>query len=466
MQLSVVILAAGKGKRMASEIPKVMHTLAGIPLLERVVKVTEALNPHQIHVVYGNGGSIIRDKFQYLNVNWVNQEQQLGTGHAVLQALPHCTPDDQILVLYGDVPLITLDTLQSLLQTTTSDKLGILVANIKDPTGLGRIIRNSKGQIIKIVEQRDANAEECQVNEINTGIITCSAKLLQKWLPNLASHNQQGEYYLTDIISMAVAEGIAINDVAAPCETEIQGVNDLWQLANLERAYQRIQAKKWALSGVKIIDPDRMDIRGDQVKLAQDVTLDVNVILEGTVYIGKDSKIGANCVIKDSTLGENVTVLPNSVIEGASIADFVQIGPFARLRTGTTLEENSKVGNFVEMKKTRLGRGSKANHLSYLGDALVGCNVNIGAGTITCNYDGENKWQTVIKDGAFIGSNTALVAPVMVGENATIGAGSTINQNAPDNQLTVARSRQLSLQGWKRPKKKNGHAEPEVDKNQ
>ncbi len=451
MQLSVVILAAGKGKRMASNVPKVMHHLAGIPLLERVVSTTLELTPHQIHVVCGNGQKIVRNSLLQLAVNWVEQKEQLGTGHAVMQALPHIDKDDRVLVLYGDVPLISSETLQSLLDVTPVNGLGILVAKAFDPTGLGRIIRNEHGKVIEIVEHKDANKKQRQINEINTGIITCSSALLNQWLPTLKPHNQQGEFYLTDIISLAVSHQIPVSDISTTNEIEVQGINDLWQLANLERSYQLQYAKKLALAGVRIIDPHRLDIRGKGVNLGRDTTLDINVILEGPVTIGKNCHIGANCIIKSSTIGDDVTVLPNTLIEGAVISNHCSVGPFARLRPGTILEDECKVGNFVEIKKTQLGKGSKASHLTYLGDAKIGENVNIGAGTITCNYDGVNKWETVIKDGAFIGSNTSIVAPIIVGENATIGAGSTITQDAPDHQLTLARTKQQTISDWTRP---------------
>lgn len=455
MHLRVIILAAGKGKRMASEIPKVMHTLAGVPLLQRVYNAATALNPYSIQIVYGNGRGLIRKSFEHLEAEWVHQEEQLGTGHAVLQALPGCNDEDRVLILYGDVPLLSSQTLRNLLEITPVDSIGLLVANVTDPFGLGRIVRDPAGRIMGIVEERDADEAHRRIKEINTGILVCPGKLLKQKLPNLKPHNNQKELYLTDLIALAVAENIAVKTVCASSEHEVRGVNDLWQLGELERWYQEQQAKQLSLAGVRVLDPRRLDLRGDEIKIAADVTLDVNVILEGKTSIGKHSKIGANCVIKDTVIGEHVTILPNTVIEGAIIQQGCQVGPFARLRQGTELAEDAKVGNFVETKKIKLGVGSKASHLTYLGDATIGAHVNIGAGTITCNYDGVNKWETIIRDGAFIGSNTSLVAPVEIGENATIGAGSTVSNQVPANQLTLARARQQTIEGWVRPDKQD-----------
>lgn len=453
MDLTVIILAAGKGKRMSSSLPKVMHQLAGVPLLERVVTTAKKLTPTQIHVVYGNCRGALREHFLHLGVSWVDQKEQCGTGHAVMQVMPKINLEGQVLVLYGDVPAVTSDTLQALLNSTSPNSLGILTTKVESPQGLGRIIRDQHGRITKIVEHKDATERERTINEINTGIICCSAKLLHQWLPQLKPHNKQGEYYLTDIVSLAAANQIEVHSMEAATEEEVQGVNDLWQLVELERKFQLSQAKKFALKGVRVMDPGRLDIRGYEVLVGQDTTLDIGVILEGPLSIGKNCTIGANCIIKDSVIGDNVEILPNSILEGVKIEDKCTIGPFARLRPGTYLASQCKVGNFVEIKKSHLGLGSKASHLSYLGDATIGESVNIGAGTITCNYDGVNKWQTVIKDGAFIGSNTSLVAPVVIGEKATIGAGSTINRAAPDFQLTVGRARQVSISNWQRPQK-------------
>lgn len=451
MGLSVVILAAGKGKRMASNMPKILHSLGGIPLLERVVNTVQALKVDKIHVVYGNGGSAVRDELNYLPVHWVEQQELLGTGHAVLQALPHCQDNDQVLVLYGDVPLISLKTLRHLLESTPRSGLGLVVAELKNPTGLGRIIRNEMGNIIRIVEHKDATPMQLKIHEINTGIMIAQARHLKNWLPKLKNSNRQKEYYLTDAVALAVADGYPVGGIMAHCPEEVQGVNDRWELANLERYFQRTMAKKLALAGATIIDPRRLDVRGDDVHVAHDVTIDVNVVLEGKIRIGKNSKIGPHVVLKNVTLGNNVEIRANTVIEDATIASNCIVGPFAHIRPGSVLEKNVKIGNFVEIKKTTLGVGSKANHLTYLGDTTIGSHVNIGAGTITCNYDGTNKWRTTIKDYAFIGSNTALVAPVIIAEGATIGAGSTITQNAPANQLTIGRARQHTVDNWQRP---------------
>lgn len=452
MGLCIVILAAGKGKRMMTDMPKVLHTVGGIPLLEHVVKTAKSLNPDAIHVIYGNGGVFVTDKLHHLLVHWIEQEQQLGTGHAVLQALPECQDHDQVLVLYGDVPLISARTLRQLLQETPPNGLGLIIAELDDPTGFGRIIRNEMGNIISIVEHKDASVQQRSIHEINTGILTTSARHLKNWLPRLKNKNKQREYYLTDIVALAVKDGYPVGGVLAHCQEEIQGVNDLWQLACLERYYQQMQAKRLTYSGVTIRDPSRLFVRG-HTNIESDVILDVNVILEGDVSIGKNSYVGPHVILRDVEIGENVEILANSIVEGAKIAEGCSIGPFARIRPGTIIEKKAKVGNFVEIKKTVLGENSKANHLTYLGDAVIGKEVNIGAGTITCNYDGLQKWPTCIGDKAFIGSNTSLVAPITIGDAATIGAGSTITQDAPKNQLTLGRARQCSIEGWNAPKK-------------
>ncbi len=454
MGLHVVILAAGSGKRMASSTPKIMHTIGGIPMLERVVTTARALAPDQIHVIYGNGGDLVPKELSHLSVNWVKQEKQLGTGHAVAQALPFCEVTDQILVLYGDVPLISVRTLRQLLQDTPNNGLGLVVTELADPTGFGRIIRNEVSNILAIVEHKDASQEQRKICEINTGILTASAKHLKDWLPRVKNKNKQKEYYLTDIVALAVHDGRPVGGVMAYCHEEVAGVNDRWEQARLERYFQQSQAKLLAYSGVTIRDPARLDIRG-QVKIGRDVILDVNVILEGNVEIGDHCMIGPNVVLKNVVIADHVEILANSVLEGAKIAKNCSIGPFARIREGTVIERDAKVGNFVEMKKTRLGAGSKASHLSYLGDATIGKEVNIGAGTITCNYDGVNKWPTTIGDQAFIGSNTALIAPIKIGKGATIGAGSTLSKDAPAERLTLSRAEAVTIKSWKRPTKKN-----------
>ncbi|OGT42593.1 MAG: UDP-N-acetylglucosamine diphosphorylase/glucosamine-1-phosphate N-acetyltransferase [Gammaproteobacteria bacterium RIFCSPHIGHO2_12_FULL_40_19] len=453
MTLSIVILAAGKGKRMASHLPKVMHPLGGVSLLERVVKTAESLHPKKIHVVYGNGGSTLPESLPHLSVHWVFQKEQLGTGHAVMQALPACSDNERILVLYGDVPVISSHTLRQLLDEAPEQGVGLLVTELEDPTGFGRIVRDHDDNIVAIIEEKDATRTQRAIKEINTGIVTAPAKFLKECLPRVSNHNAQNEYYLTDMIALAVEDGVPVRSVAAQNSNETRGVNDPWQLATLERYYQGERARALAYSGVIIMDPARLDIRGD-VSVAPSTKLDVNVILEGNVNIGSGCDIGPNVIIKNSKLGVRVKILANSVIEGAVIEDDCVVGPFARVRSETVLKSKSTVGNFVEIKKTTLGENSKASHLTYLGDAMIGKNVNIGAGTITCNYDGVNKWQTTIADGAFIGSNTSLIAPIEIGKDATIAAGSAVSKNAPAEQLTITRAKQTVVPNWKRPVEK------------
>ncbi len=452
MGLKVIILAAGKGKRMVSERPKVMFKLGGMTLLERVVGTTQALNADEIHVVYGKGVALMLDQLTELPVNWVFQEKQLGTGHAVMQAISECDDDDQVMVLYGDAPLISANTLQQLMHDTPHHGLGLVVVELENPSGMGRIIRNEMGNIMAIVEHKDADLQQREIKEVNTGILMTQAAHLKQWLPQLDNRNKQQEYYLTDVVALAVNEGYPVGGVLAHCPEEVQGANDCWQLAELERFYQHSQAKALAYAGVTIMDPNRLDIRGE-VDIGSDVTLDVNVVLEGRVTIGDQSVIGANVVLNNVSIGKNVKILANCVIEDTTIADHCQIGPFARLRPGTEVDKGAKIGNFVETKKTRIGIGSKASHLTYLGDSIIGDHVNIGAGTITCNYDGVNKFETRIDDNAFIGSNTSLLAPIHIAQNAYIAAGSTLNQNAPEDQLTIARAKQTTIKGWRRPKK-------------
>jgi bifunctional UDP-N-acetylglucosamine pyrophosphorylase / glucosamine-1-phosphate N-acetyltransferase len=447
--LHVIVLAAGKGQRMMSDLPKVLHCLGGKPLLERVIDTARQLQPETTHVVYGNGGSMVSQALKHLPVRWVEQPELLGTGHAVLQALPYCPDEGRVLILYGDVPLISVESLKNLLETTPPDALGLIVAELPNPDGFGRIIRDQNGRITAIVEHRDASEQQRAIKEINTGIMTAPARDLKKWLPQLKNANRQNEYYLTDIIALAAAASIPVYGAKSACNEETRGVNDRAELAALERFYQQRTALELMRKGVTLADPARLDVRGD-VSIAADVSIDINVILEGRVVIGKNSRIGPHVVLKNVEIGEDVEILAHSVIEGAVIADHCQVGPFARIRPESVLEAKVKVGNFVEVKKSRLGLGSKANHLSYLGDAEIGAQVNIGAGTITCNYDGKNKHQTHIADGAFIGSNTSLVAPVSIEKNATIGAGSTITRDAPADTLTVARARQTTIKGWRR----------------
>lgn len=453
MGLNVVILAAGKGTRMKSDIPKVMHKLAGVPMLERVVNTACELSPKSIQVVYGNGGDQVREALAHLPVKWVLQEEQLGTGHAVMQALPHCDDDDRILVLYGDVPLISSETLSQLVHNTADQAVGLVVTLLEDPTGMGRIVRDEMGNITAIVEHKDANEQQLKIKEINTGICTTSVRNLNTWLPALKNNNAQGEYYLTDIVSQAVQDGVSVGGILAKSVEEVQGVNDRWQLANLEHHYQYEMAKQLTLQGVAVMDVHRTYVRGN-VQISQDVLLDVNVVMENDVKIGKHSRIGPNCCINNTVIGERCVIGAHSVIDGAILEDDCEVGPFARLRPGTVLKRGAKVGNFVELKKTTLGEGSKANHLAYLGDAEIGCRVNVGAGTITCNYDGANKHKTVIEDEVFIGTNNSLVAPLTLKKGATTGAGSTITHDVAADSLAVGRAKQRDISGWQRPLKK------------
>ncbi len=451
--LHVIILAAGEGKRMRSALPKVLQRIAGQPMLAHVLDAARALAPAGIHVVYGHGGEAVRAAFaDHFGLTWAHQAQQRGTGHAVLQALPDVPDGARVLVLYGDVPLVTPETLRKLLGSTRS--LAVLAAELDDPTGYGRIVRNSEGHAAAIVEQRDADEEQRRIRLVNTGMIVADAASLRRWLSGVRADNAQGEIYLTDVFAAAAHEFAAAEIVTIADPVEAEGANDPWQLAQLERAYQTRQARALCAAGARLADPARIDVRGS-VSVGRDVEIDVDVVFEGEVTLGDGVRIGPFCRIRDSVIGAGTEVRAHCDIEGANVDGAAQIGPFARLRPGTVLADGVHIGNFVETKKTVLGTGSKANHLTYLGDAVVGAGVNIGAGTITCNYDGANKFVTTIEDGAFIGSNSALVAPVTVGEGATIGAGSTISKDAPAHQLTVARARQLALPGWKRPARKS-----------
>lgn len=450
--LHVVILAAGEGKRMRSALPKVLQTIAGRPMLMHVIAAARALQPQAIHIVYGHGGQQVRAVFaDQLDLRWVEQTRQLGTGHAVQQAIPGIPDQAQVLVLYGDVPLITPASLQMLLAKQA--RLAVLVADLSDPTGYGRIVRDAEGRVAAIVEHKDASAEQRQIRVVNTGIIAADATALKRWLAALSNNNAQGEYYLTDVFAQAAAEYAAAElvHVADPVETE--GANDPWQLSQLERAFQLRQVRALCEAGVRFSDINRVDIRGT-VTVERDVEIDVDVVLEGKVHLGEGVRIGPFCRIKDSRLTLGTRVRAHCDLEGVSTEGAVIIGPFARLRPGTVLADGAHVGNFVETKNAQIGVGSKANHLTYLGDTQIGAGVNIGAGTITCNYDGVTKSTTIIEDGAFIGSNTALVAPVTVGKNATIGAGSVITKEAPAEKLTIARGHQQTVEGWQRPQKK------------
>lgn len=450
--LHVIILAAGAGKRMKSDLPKVLQPIAGRPMLAHVIDAARALRPAAIHVVYGHGGEAVRAAFaDQPDLQWAEQREQLGTGHAVQQAMPQVPDDAKVLVLYGDVPLICADTLRHLL--SQPGRLAVLVAEVANPTGYGRIVRNAEGRVAAIVEQKDANDEQRAIRTINTGIISADGTALRMWLSQLSNSNAQGEYYLTDVFASAAAEYTPADMAFVDDAQEAEGANDPWQLSQLERAWQLREARALCAQGARVLDPARLDIRGT-VRVGRDVQIDVNVILEGEVELGDGVSIGAFTRLKDVKLAAGTVVKPHCDLEGVVSEGAADIGPFSRLRPGTVLAEGSHVGNFVETKKVHLGAGSKANHLTYLGDAVIGSKVNIGAGTITCNYDGVNKSQTTIGDNAFVGSNSSLVAPVTVGAGATIAAGSVITRNAPEGQLTVARARQQVIEGWHRPVKK------------
>jgi len=448
--MKLIILAAGLGKRMNSDLPKVLHCIADKPLLQHVIDTAMNLTPESIQVVYGHGGEQVRNTLADLPVQWVEQKQQLGTGHAVAQAMSNIADNSMVLILYGDVPLINSATLKKLCAEEAS--LNVLTAILANPTGYGRIVRNSLGQVERIVEEKDADAEIKSIQEINTGILATRADNLRTWLEKLDNNNSQGEYYLTDIIAMAVADNIPIHTNTVDDVYEVMGVNDRVQLANLERYYQLQQVTNLMLAGVTVRDPNRLDIRGT-VQTGHDVNIDINVILAGEISLGNRVRIGPNTIIRNAKIADDVEILSNCVIEDVVIGSGCKIGPFARLRPETELAEQVHIGNFVEIKKSSVSYASKINHLSYIGDSEIGSNVNIGAGTITCNYDGANKHKTIIKDNVFVGSDTQLVAPVIVEAGATIGAGSTITKDIAEDTLTISRVEQRSIRGWKRPKK-------------
>lgn len=452
MSLSVVILAAGKGSRMNSNKPKVLQTLAGKPLIEHVVESVEKLNPDNIVVVTGHLKEQVENILEGRNIKFVYQEEQLGTGHAVLQTLPYLK-NQKILILYGDVPLISAEVLDNLVSTTHDYDLGVLTAFVENPKGLGRIVRDKFGSVSEIVEEKDANDVQRQIKEINTGIYCAHKNLLEKWLPNLEANNAQKEYYLTDIVTFAKNDRLSINVTHPIDEFEILGVNDRQQLADLERTWQRTIADRIMAKGVSIADPSRFDVRGN-LEVGKDCWLDVNVIIKGNVKLGNNVVIGANCILKNCTIEDNVKIKANTMVDGSIIRKGAIVGPFARVRPDCDIKEDAVIGNFVETKKTVLGKGSKASHLTYLGDSEIGSNCNIGAGVITCNYDGVNKHKTVIEDYAFIGSDSQLVAPVSIGQGATVGAGSTIAKDVPADNLAISRARQRHIDSWERPVKK------------
>lgn len=454
MKLGIVILAAGQGTRMCSNLPKVLHSLAGKPLLRHVLDTAAQLNPTTIVVVHGHGGEKVLAQFHNAPVQWVQQAQQLGTGHAVQQAMPQLTAVDQVLILYGDVPMIAPTTLQKFIDNHNNGFLGIITAQLSDPKGYGRVIRTNKdnGRIVRIVEEKDGAPHELAIKEINTGIMLADRKRLVDWLSRINNKNAQGEFYLTDVIALAVADGLTVSSVQPQRIQEVMGINDLMQLATMEHYLQQLQAQVLMQQGVTFRDPNRFDLRGE-LKAGRDVIIDINVIIEGEVIIEEGVHIGPNCLLRNCRIGANTQIYANSIIEEASIGPNARIGPFARVRPGCEIAAAAHIGNFVELKNAHIGAGSKANHLSYLGDCEIGERVNIGAGTITCNYDGVNKHKTIIDDDAFIGSNTALVAPVTIGNEATIGAGSVINKNAPAAKLTLTRPPQRTVEGWNRPQK-------------
>ena len=454
MSVDVVILAAGQGSRMKSALPKVLHSVGGKAMVQHVIDNASSLEDAAIHVVIGHGAEKVRETLATQPVQFALQEQQLGTGHAVAQAMPNVSADSTVLVLYGDVPLTSAATMQELVGIAESGDFGLLTVDLQDPTGYGRIVRDDADNVIAIVEHKDASDAQRKIREVNTGILAVSASKLNDWLPQLSSENVQGEYYLTDIIAMAASQGLAIKAIQPNTEQEVQGVNNRVQLAELERWHQLRNAEQLMLNGATLADPARVDVRGS-VTQGNDIWIDVNVVLEGDVYIGNNVCIESNCVIRNSRIGDGTVIKANSHLEDAVVAENCDVGPYARLRPGTELANKAKVGNFVETKKALIGEGSKVNHLTYVGDAKLGKNVNVGAGTITCNYDGVNKSLTEIGDGAFIGSNSSLVAPVSVGAGATVGAGSTITKAVDDDQLAVARGKQMNLSNWQRPVKKS-----------
>jgi bifunctional UDP-N-acetylglucosamine pyrophosphorylase/glucosamine-1-phosphate N-acetyltransferase len=451
--LHVVILAAGQGSRMKSSLPKVLHRIAGKPMLHHVMDTARRLGAARIHGVIGHGADQVRAVTPADDVQWALQEQQLGTGHAVAQALPDLPDDARVLILYGDVPLTRAETLAQLVEKVSDQAMGLLTVTLDNPDGYGRIVRNGQGAVTAIVEQKDASADQKAITEVNTGILAVSAAHLKRWIPALSNANAQGEYYLTDIIAMAAELGVTV-EVAQPDNGfEVQGVNNRLQLAALERWYQSQQAARLMTEGATLADPARIDVRGS-LTVGQDVLIDINGVFEGEVTLEDGVSIGPNCVLRNCHIGADTRIDAHSVIDGATVGRSAQIGPFARLRPGTELADHTKVGNFVETKKAIVGEGSKINHLSYVGDATLGRHVNVGAGTITCNYDGVNKHQTRIADGVFVGSNTSLVAPVNLAENVTIGAGSTITRDVAADELSVARGKQRNIPNWQRPEKK------------
>lgn len=454
MNLEVIILAAGQGTRMKSPLPKVLHPVAGLPMLQHVVSTAGLLQPRAIHVVVGHGAQQVQSALQDFDLTWVMQEQQLGTGHAVLQAMPAVQADSTVLILYGDVPLITASTLESLVEAAVLAP-ALLTARVAEPAGYGRILRDNTGALLGVVEHKDANSDQRAIDEINTGVLAAPAADLQAYLPAVGNNNSQGEYYLPDILSMAVAEGRTVASCLAGSELEILGVNDRVQLNQVEREFQRRQAESLMRAGVSIADANRIDVRG-QLRCGFDVSIDVNVIIEGEVVLGDGVSIGPNCVLKNSAIGDGATIHAMSHLEDARVGEGANVGPYARLRPGTVLAAGARIGNFVETKKAIIGVGSKVNHLSYVGDCEMGDGVNVGAGTITCNYDGVNKHKTRLGNGVFVGSNSTLVAPLDVADGGFLAAGSTVTKAVGENELAVSRAKQRNITGWQRPAKTDG----------
>lgn len=452
-KVNFVILAAGKGTRMRSSLPKVLHKLSGRSMLGHVVAAVESLGKAKKIIVTGHGAEQVEQQFKSPTTIFTQQKEQLGTGHAVHMAVPELCSDALVIVLYGDVPLIRPVTIQKILAVVTESTMGLLTINLDQPTGYGRIVRNTKGEITEIIEQQDASAEQLKITEVNTGVLALQSSQLRDWLPKITNNNAQGEYYLTDLVSIAREAGVEIVSVNPESATEVEGVNNRVQLSQLERAHQRQLAEVLMESGTSLADPARFDQRGD-LSAGTDNFIDINCVFNGSVTIGSNVSIGANCQISDSTIGDGVAILPNTIIESSVVGDRAVVGPFARLRPGTRMESDTKVGNFVETKKTLVGKGSKINHLSYVGDAQLGENVNIGAGTITCNYDGVSKHKTDLGDGVFVGSNSTLVAPIKVDKGGFIAAGSTVTTEVPSDSLAVGRAKQRNIKGWKRPTKK------------
>ena len=451
-KLSVVILAAGKGTRMYSDLPKVLHKIAGKPMVKHVIDTAKQLNAAQIHLIYGHGADLLKQRLADEPVNWVFQAEQLGTGHAMQQAAPFFADDENILMLYGDAPLITTETLQKLIAAKPENGIALLTVNLENPTGYGRIIRQD-GNVTAIVEQKDANAEQLKITEVNTGVMVSDGASFKKWLARLDNNNAQGEYYMTDVIGLANQDGFKVVAVQATDMMEVEGANNRLQMAALERYFQRKQAQKLLLAGVSLTDPERFDLRGE-LEHGKDVEIDINVIIEGNVRLGNRVKIGAGCVLKNVEIADDVEIKPYSVLENAVVGEKAAIGPFSRLRPGAELAAETHVGNFVEIKQAKVGKGSKVNHLTYIGDAEIGRDCNIGAGVITCNYDGANKFKTVIGDNVFVGSDSQLIAPVTIADNVTVAAGATVTDNVAAGELVISRVRQRHIPNWKRPTKK------------